>query len=85
MALHSDACNDVSITSIIVKPLPTALGGTGDVVAATREVWACAEAYRASHGGYVLACFAAVYVVLQAFAIPGPIVLSILSGALYPS
>ena len=67
-----------------MKPLPAFLGGTGDVFGTTRDVWHCAEAYRAGHPAFVLAAFVSVYVVLQAFAIPGPIVLSILSGALYP-
>ena len=68
----------------MIKPLPVALGGTGDVFKATREVWVCAEAYKGTHPGFVLAAFASVYIMLQAFAIPGPIVLSILAGALYP-
>ena len=77
-------CDGLSIASIIVKPLPKLIGGSGDLIGTTREVWKCAEAYRSDHPGFVLAAFIIVYVLFQTFAIPGPIVLSILSGALYP-
>jgi hypothetical protein len=82
--LRSDKCVGLSPLSVIHKPLPKLLGGTGDVFGVTREVWACAEVYQAQHPQLVLATFALVYIVLQTFAIPGPIVLSILSGAMYP-
>lgn len=68
----------------MLKPLPAFIGGSGDLLGATREAWQCAEAYRQDYPLFVLAAFASVYIVFQAFAIPGPIVLSILAGALYP-
>jgi hypothetical protein len=77
-------CDGLSVASIIVKPLPKLVGGSGDLIGTTREVWKCAEAYRSDHPVFVLAAFVIVYVLFQTFAIPGPIVLSILSGALYP-
>ena len=77
-------CDGLSLLSIVVKPLPKAIGGDGDLIGTTRAVWQCAEAYRSDHPAFVLAAFAIVYIVFQTFAIPGPIVLSILSGALYP-
>jgi hypothetical protein len=58
--------------------------GTGDVLQTTKDVWRCAEAYRTHHPAFVVVAFVLVYVTFQTFAIPGPIVLSILAGALYP-
>ena len=81
---HSPECDGLSLLSIVVKPLPRLVGGGGDVIGTTRDVWRCAEAYRHDHPSFVVAAFALVYVMFQTFAIPGPIVLSILSGALYP-
>uniref|UniRef100_M4C042 VTT domain-containing protein n=1 Tax=Hyaloperonospora arabidopsidis (strain Emoy2) TaxID=559515 RepID=M4C042_HYAAE len=47
-------------------------------------LWLCASQYRDHHAGFVLSSFCIVYITLQTFAIPGPIVLSILAGAMYP-
>jgi len=52
---------------------PEAMAGTIAVV----------ERYTAARPVYVRACLAFLYVFLQAFAIPGPLLLSILSGALF--
>lgn len=53
--------------------------------ARTYEVaYRCASVYRQSNEHFLLVGFVLIYVTLQSFAIPGPIVLSILSGALYP-
>lgn len=43
----------------------------------------CAKDYDAEHPYVVIAAYCIVYIVLQAFAIPGPIVLSVLAGAVY--
>jgi hypothetical protein len=77
------ACEGVTLTSFLRGAGPAALGGTGDVLGTAKTTWACAEAYRSQSPGYVLALFAGVYVALQAFAIPGPLILSIIAGALY--
>ena len=47
-------------------------------------LWHCARQYREHHAGFVLCSFCLVYITLQTFAVPGPIVLSILAGAMYP-
>ncbi|RLN74058.1 hypothetical protein BBJ28_00000371 [Nothophytophthora sp. Chile5] len=47
-------------------------------------LWQCASKYKEHHSSFVLCSFCLVYIALQTFAIPGPIVLSILSGAIYP-
>eukprot|EP00397_Hematodinium_sp_SG-2012_P034645 GEMP01037171.1.p1 GENE.GEMP01037171.1~~GEMP01037171.1.p1 ORF type:complete len:316 (+),score=48.49 GEMP01037171.1:71-1018(+) len=53
--------------------------------ARTYEIaYQCASVYRTSNEYFLLAGFILTYVTLQTFAIPGPIVLSVLSGALYP-
>lgn len=44
----------------------------------------CASSYRQTNEHFLLIGFILTYVTLQSFAIPGPIVLSVLSGALYP-
>ena len=46
-------------------------------------MWQCADAYRVQYPYFVLSAFCIVYITLQTLAIPGPIVLSVLSGALY--
>ncbi|KAG5192935.1 snare associated Golgi protein-domain-containing protein [Tribonema minus] len=48
------------------------------------ELWLCAEAYREQNPGFMVTAFVSLYIALQSFAIPGTIILSILSGALYP-
>lgn len=64
--------------------LPTWLNGRNDKLGTVQGLWACANQYKAQHPSFVLASFCVVYITLQTFAIPGPIVLSILSGAMYP-
>jgi len=44
----------------------------------------CASTYRQANEHFLLIGFILTYITLQTFAIPGPIVLSVLSGALYP-
>lgn len=44
----------------------------------------CVDGMQENHDSSILATFSAIYIVLQALAIPGPIILSLLSGALYP-
>eukprot|EP00937_MAST-01D_sp_MAST-1D-sp2_P004431 g4431.t1 len=55
----------------------------GAVKQAFAKSWTCADAYNAEHPNFTLAIVCALYIGLQTFAIPGPIVLSVLAGALY--
>ncbi|TMW60784.1 hypothetical protein Poli38472_000826 [Pythium oligandrum] len=77
-------CEPISISYVITGVLPTWLNGRNDKMGTVRGLWACANQYKEHHPGFVLASFCIVYIALQTFAIPGPIVLSILSGAIYP-
>ncbi|EQC25827.1 hypothetical protein SDRG_16277 [Saprolegnia diclina VS20] len=79
-----EACHGMSLTFLIQGVLPTWLGGRDDKLGTVQALWACASLYQEAHANFVLASFVVVYVTLQTFAIPGPIILSILSGALYP-
>ncbi len=69
---------------LITGVLPTYVGGRNDMMGTLQRVLLCAENYREDHSTRVVMCYAFVYILLQTFAIPGPIVLSILAGALYP-
>lgn len=64
--------------------LPTWLHGRNDKIGTVRSLWSCTNQYKEEHPVFVLLSFCIVYITLQTFAIPGPIVLSILSGAMYP-
>ncbi|CAN0304286.1 unnamed protein product, partial [Phaeothamnion confervicola] len=64
--------------------MPAAVGGFPDKLARIRELWLCAERYRAQHPSFSLAAHASLYVTMQSFCIPGSLVLSILAGGLYP-
>lgn len=77
-------CETISIPYVIRGVLPTWLNGRNDKMGTVQGLWQCASQYRELHSTFVLASFCIVYVTLQTFAIPGPIVLSILSGAMYP-
>lgn len=82
--LTSEECAPISLSYVISGVLPTWLRGRNDKMGTVRALWACAGQYKQQHPGFVLASFCVVYVTLQTFAIPGPIVLSILAGAMYP-
>uniref|UniRef100_K3W7M0 VTT domain-containing protein n=1 Tax=Globisporangium ultimum (strain ATCC 200006 / CBS 805.95 / DAOM BR144) TaxID=431595 RepID=K3W7M0_GLOUD len=77
-------CEPISISYVISGVLPTWLNGRNDKMGTVQGLWACANQYKEQNPGFVLASFCIVYIALQTFAIPGPIVLSILSGAMYP-
>lgn len=51
---------------------------------AQKQLYECASVYRQDNEGTLLIGFILTYVLFQTFAIPGPIVLSVLAGALYP-
>ena len=57
--------------------------GPSRLISTLEEAWGCAVAYRGAHPSFTLAIVCALYIGLQTFAIPGPIVLSVLAGALY--
>lgn len=78
------ACEPISVKYIISGVIPKFLGGRDDKLGTVQDLWRCATHYKASYPNYALGSFCIVYISLQTFAIPGPIVLSILSGALYP-
>jgi len=77
------ACSQLSWSSVAAAMLPKPLGGTGDIGTLALRGWQCAEAYRVESPSHVLVAMTALYVGLQAFAIPGPLVLSIVSGAVF--
>ncbi|KAF4323932.1 hypothetical protein BBO99_00002351 [Phytophthora kernoviae] len=77
-------CDPISVSYVIRGVLPTWLNGRNDRMGTVQGLWQCASQYREHHAGFVLSSFCIVYIALQTFAIPGPIVLSILSGAMYP-
>jgi len=77
-------CQDISLPFMINGVLPKWLGGRDDKIATVKAMWQCASLYKEFHSTFVLSSFCLVYIALQMFAIPGPIILSILSGALYP-
>ncbi|CAK4068806.1 unnamed protein product [Aphanomyces euteiches] len=77
-------CHGMSLSFMIQGVLPKFLGGRDDKLGTVTALWKCASLYQEQHSSFVLSCFVLVYVSLQTFAIPGPLVLSILSGALYP-
>lgn len=81
---HSSECEDISVAYVINGVLPTWMNGRNDKMGTVQGLWQCAGKYKEHHPGFVLSSFCIVYIALQAFAIPGPIVLSILSGAMYP-
>ncbi|TYZ65228.1 hypothetical protein PybrP1_012324 [[Pythium] brassicae (nom. inval.)] len=81
---HFDECAPISLSYVISGVLPTWLRGRNDKMGTVRALWACAGQYKQQYPGFVLASYCVVYVALQTFAIPGPIVLSILAGAMYP-
>jgi hypothetical protein len=84
MDVEITSCQGMSVSFLIQGVLPTFLGGRNDKIGTVTALWQCARVYKEVHSYYVLLSFILVYVTLQTFAIPGPIILSILSGALYP-
>ena len=78
-----EACADVSLRTVAGGAIPRALGGGGDVLGTAAVLWRCADAAQRQAPESTLAVFIALYCGLQAFAIPGPLVLSIVAGALY--
>lgn len=91
---HSPECNQLSLPYVMnmapgLDRVAVYTHGTTPPDAAERATMykaaaQCARDYQQGHASYVLAAFCVVYIVLQALAIPGPIVLSVLAGALYP-
>lgn len=77
-------CDDMNLQFLISGILPSFLGGRNDKLGTVKTLWTCAQAYQELYPGYTLASFMITYISMQAFAIPGPIVLSILAGALFP-
>lgn len=74
----------ISVGYMIKGVLPKVLGGRNDKLGTVKQLWQCATQYKQKNPNTTVAAFSIVYIALQTFAIPGPIVLSILSGALYP-
>eukprot|EP00941_MAST-03F_sp_MAST-3F-sp1_P001150 g1150.t1 len=85
------SCEDVaSIVWIVKGVLPNKFGADerfgfrGDPLGTAKQLMNCTTGYNKAHPYYTLGAYIAVYVALQAFAIPGPLILSIVAGALYP-
>ena len=81
----SDVCDDISLLGIVQGVLPKMIGGKGDKMETVLNLWKCAVHYQQDYPTWTILCFMVVYIFFQTFAIPGPIILSILSGALYSS
>lgn len=77
-------CAGVDAAYMAKIGLPSALGGFDKKLEKLRQTWVCAEAYQQKNYTYTLIAFASFYVTLQAIAMPGSLILSILSGALFP-
>ncbi len=77
------SCDDVSVAWMVKGSLPDAMGGRGDVLGTVKSLKVCVSEYDRLHPTWTLIVYSSVYVALQAFAIPGPLILSILSGALW--
>jgi len=71
-----DSCKDVSIVWLIT-------GFTRDLSVTLKKSWICVAEYQKDNSLYTMGVFCSLYISLQSFAIPGPIVLSVLGGALY--
>jgi hypothetical protein len=82
-AVDAPECAALSLPGLWRGMFPSWLGGEGDVLATARRAWLCADAYQRASPQFVLAAYCAIYVGMQAFAIPGPLVLSIIAGALW--
>ena len=81
--IDSNECAGLSMTSVWKGMFPKFVGGEGDLLKTARRVWMCADAYQRLSPEFVLAAYCAIYVGMQTFAIPGPLVLSIIAGALW--
>ena len=57
---------------------------SGDKGKAVRELKECVRKYDGDHPAWAVVLYVVLYVVMQTFAIPGPIILSLLTGALWP-
>jgi uncharacterized membrane protein YdjX (TVP38/TMEM64 family) len=77
-------CEHANLRTLLRSSLPKALGGEGDALAGAKKIFGCARVYRDHHEAFVLAVFAYTYVSLQMLAIPGTILLSVLSGMIWP-
>lgn len=82
-ALVTLECSSLSPTSLWWGMFPKFVGGEGDVLGTARRAWLCADAYQRLSPEFVLTAYCAAYVGMQAFAIPGPLILSIIGGALW--
>lgn len=82
---HIGSCQTISISWFLKSALPKAVGGTGDLLGSASQLYRCAQVIQAEHPVFVLTAYISTYVLLQAFAIPGPVILSVLAGALYGS
>ena len=76
-------CADLSFNTLAWGAAPKLVGGDGDVMAAAARAWRCAAAAHRETPERTLAVYVSLYCGLQAFAIPGPLILSIVAGALY--
>lgn len=75
----------MQLSYILRGVLPKAVGGAGDALGTAAALGACVSEYASSQPNATLAAFITVYVSLQALAIPGPVVLSLLAGIIYPA
>jgi uncharacterized membrane protein YdjX (TVP38/TMEM64 family) len=76
--VRSDACEKVGGFAWFVQ------GAVGDAKRTALILSECATRYDEAYPAWTLILYVSVYLLLQAFAIPGPLILSLVSGMLWP-
>ena len=78
-------CKALGVLAVIRGAIPESIGGSSEGVIETAHLIAsCAKSYQAHHPNSVLGAMSVTYIGLQTFAVPGPIILSVVAGAIYP-
>lgn len=80
--LDGGECDDI-VSNIVTGPLPPIVGGKGNLLGTVRTALRCAQAVKTRDPTHLAVSLGSIYVGLQSFAVPGPLVLSIVAGALY--
>lgn len=96
MYFYGGAVVALSLVGLFFLNAPTASGNACDGITplwvlmnakqegTTLKIYHCAKGYKEEHNGFLMVGYVLLYTALQSFAIPSSIILSFLSGALYP-
>lgn len=80
----ADGCYDyMGIIWLVKAFFPKWIGGRGDVISTVIELHKCTVSYNSLYPSWTIIIYISTYILLQAFAIPGPLILSIISGSLW--